>query len=141
MQGVTGSILLRLYQKYRLISIDQVSQVGMHKIGIHELGLGYRQSSATHLDCHPPKHMAIDGGVTPDQAISAHNAGLDGLAGLHGRKQRDHAAKRKIHPLDRLSGLVQDGTRLQLDRSEPRLHALEFVSPKLPQNAVLYDVL
>jgi hypothetical protein len=54
--------------------------------------------------------MSIDGGVTSDQAIGANNASFDLLARLHDREQRDHAAERKIDPLDRLPRLVQDDT-------------------------------
>src|SRR6266550_7314857 len=85
--------------------------------------------------------MSIYGGVTPDQAIGANNASFDLLAGLHDREQRDHAAHWKIDTLDRLPRLVQDGIRPKVHEDEPRLHALEFVSRKLPQNAVLYEVL
>src|SRR5262245_34620611 len=85
--------------------------------------------------------MAIDGGVTPHQAVGPNNASLDGLAGLHNREQRDHAAKRKINPIDGLSGRMHNVTRPKLYRGEPWLHALEFVSRKLPQNAVFYEVL
>ena len=85
--------------------------------------------------------MSIDGGVTAEQAVGAHNASFDGFARLHDRKQRDHAAHWKIDTLDRLPRLVQDGIRPKVHEGEPRLHALEFVSRKLPQNAVLYDVL
>src|SRR6516225_3268958 len=76
-----------------------------------------------------------------DQAIGPNNASFDGLARLHDRKQRDHAAQWKIDALDRLPRLVQHDTRSKVHQAEPRLHALEFVSRKLPQNAVLYDVL
>jgi hypothetical protein len=85
--------------------------------------------------------MSIDGGVTPEQAIGANDASFDLLARLHDRKQRDHAAHWKIDPLDRLPRLVQHDTRSKVHQGEPRLHALEFVSRKLPQNAVLYEVL
>jgi hypothetical protein len=37
--------------------------------------------------------------------------------------------------------LMEYDIRLKLLRHEPRLDAFEFVSRKLPQNAVLYDVL
>src|SRR5207247_3555390 len=36
---------------------------------------------------------------------------------------------------------THNGIRLELHWDEPRLDAFEFVSRKLPQNAVLYDVL
>jgi len=36
---------------------------------------------------------------------------------------------------------LEHGIRPKLDRHEPRLNAFELVSRKLPQNAVLYDVL
>jgi hypothetical protein len=37
--------------------------------------------------------------------------------------------------------LVKHGIRLKLLGNEPRLDAFEFVSRKLPQDTVLYDVL
>jgi hypothetical protein len=49
--------------------------------------LGIVRAVPFNLDCHLPELMSIDGGVTPDQAIGAHNASLDGLAGLHDREQ------------------------------------------------------
>jgi hypothetical protein len=43
---MAGSILLRLHQKYRLISIDWVSQARMRTIGVDKFVLGHGQSSA-----------------------------------------------------------------------------------------------
>jgi hypothetical protein len=77
----------------------------MCEIGLDEFSLGHRQSCAVQLDRQLSKSVSVDRGVTPDQAIGAHNASLDSLAGLHDREQRDHAAQRKIDPLDRLSRL------------------------------------
>src|SRR5262249_49067206 len=96
---------------------------------------------AVQLNCHLPEYMSIDGSIASNQAVGANNASFDLLARLHDRKQRDHAAQRKIDPLDWLPRLVQHDTRSKVHQAEPRLHALEFVSRKLPQNAVLYDVL
>jgi hypothetical protein len=45
-EGMAGSILLRLDQKYRLISIDWVSQARMRTIGVDKFVLGHGQSSA-----------------------------------------------------------------------------------------------
>jgi hypothetical protein len=47
----------------------------------------------------------------PEQAIGANDAGFDGFARLHDRKQRHHAAHWKIDPLDWLPRLVQDDIR------------------------------
>jgi hypothetical protein len=85
--------------------------------------------------------MSIDGGAASDQAIGANNASFDLLAGLHDRKQRDHATERKVDPLERLPRLVQHDIRPKVHRGKVRLNALEFVSRKLPQNAILYEVL
>jgi len=85
--------------------------------------------------------MSIDRGIAPEQAVSADNAGLDGFAGLHDRKQRNHATQRKVDVINRGTLLMEYDIRLKLLRHEPRLDAFEFVSRKLPQNAVLYDVL
>jgi hypothetical protein len=84
--------------------------------------------------------MSIDGGVPSDYAIGAHDASFDGFAGLHDRELRDHPTQRKIHGLDWAALLMEHDVCSKLHRREPRLHALEFVSRKLPKNAVLYDV-
>ncbi len=119
MQRVAGGILLRLRQKYHT---DWPSpSVAVAPIGVHEPRLRQRGGIAAYLHRRLPKVMPIHGGVATDQAVSAHNAGFDGLAGLHDRKQRDHAAQRKIDLLDRGSLLVEHGIRLQPDRTEPRL--------------------
>src|SRR5258705_7266540 len=85
--------------------------------------------------------MPVDGGIAPEQAVSADNAGLDGFAGRHDRQQRDHATQRKVDVINRSALLMEYDIRLQLLWHEPRLNAFEFVSRKLAQNAVLYDVL
>ena len=77
----------------------------------------------------------------PEHTLGPDNAGLNGVAGLHDREQRDHAAQRKVDMIDGGALLVEHGIRTKLRRHEPGLDAFEFVSRKLPQNAVLYDVL
>jgi len=85
--------------------------------------------------------MSIDGGVAPEQALRADNAGFNCFAGLHDRKQRNHATQGKVDAINGGALLVEHDVRAKLHRREPRLHSLEFVGRKLPQNAVLYDVL
>jgi len=79
----------------------------MRKIGIDKFSPWHRQSSTVLLDCHLSKCMSIDGSVPSDQAIGANNTSFDGLAGLHHREQRDHAAQRKIDALHYISRLVE----------------------------------
>jgi len=50
MERVAGCILLRLHQKYRLVSVDQIPKVWMRIIGIYKLCFRHGQSSAIHLD-------------------------------------------------------------------------------------------
>jgi hypothetical protein len=85
--------------------------------------------------------MSVNGGVAPEQALSADNAGFNCLARLHDGKHRDHATQRKVDAMNCSALLLEHGTRPKLHRHEPRLDAFVLVSRKLPQNSVLYDVL
>src|SRR5438874_6664815 len=88
-----------------------------------------------------PERCPLMAASPPEHTLGPDNAGLNGVAGLHDREQRDHAAQRKIDVINLGALLVKHGIRLELHWDEPRLDAFEFVSRKLPQNAVLYDVL
>src|SRR5262245_29580329 len=85
--------------------------------------------------------MSVDGGVASEQALGADDARFNRFAGLHDRQQRDHAAQRKIDQIDLDALLDEQGVRRKLDPRKPRQYALELVIRKLPQDAVLYDVL
>jgi hypothetical protein len=141
MERVASRILPRLYQDYRLKTVDQVSQMRMGMIGIHKPRLGHHESRAAQLDCRLREEMSVDGSVASEHALSADNAGFNCLTRLHDRKQGNHATQRKVDLINRSALLVKYGIRLKLLWDEPRLDAFEFVSRKLPQNAVLYDVL
>jgi hypothetical protein len=80
--------------------------------------------------------VSVDGGVAPEQALSPDNAGFNRLARLHDRKQRNHATQRKVDETTCSALLLEHVIRPKLDRAKPRLDAFEFVSRKLPQNAV-----
>jgi hypothetical protein len=84
--------------------------------------------------------MPVDVGVASEQAVSADNAGFNLLARLHDREQRDHATQRKADVFNCVALLLEHGVRPKLHRREPGLDAFEFVSRKLAQNAVLYEV-
>src|SRR5262245_4070680 len=141
MERVASRVLPRLRQENRLVAVDQVPQVWMCVIGLHKPCLGHRESTASQLDCRLREQMSVDGGVASEHALSADNAGFNRLTRLHDRKQRNHAAQRKIDVINGGALLVKHGIRLELLGNEPRLDAFEFVSRKLPQNTVLYDVL
>jgi hypothetical protein len=55
MERVAGGILLRLNQQRRLIPTDQIPQVRMRIISIHESCLGYLQRLAGQLNCRLPE--------------------------------------------------------------------------------------
>src|SRR5262245_36003875 len=113
----------------------------MGVIGVQQPWLGYHETLAAQLDCRLREQMSVDGGVASEHALSADNAGFNRLTRLHDREQRNHAAQRKIDVINGGALLVKHDIRLELPGDEPRLDAFEFVSRKLPQNAVLYDVL
>ena len=85
--------------------------------------------------------MSIDGSVAPEQALSADNAGFNCFAGLHDRKQRNHATQGKVDAINGGALFVEHDVRAKLHRREPSFDGFEFVNRKLPQNTVLYDVL
>ena len=85
--------------------------------------------------------MSIDGGVASQQALGADIARFHRLAGFHYYQQRNHAAQRKVDLINRGTLLEEHGVRPKLHQRKPRLDVLEFVGRKLPQDAVLYDVL
>src|SRR5436309_15293670 len=84
--------------------------------------------------------MSIDGSVAPEQALSADNAGFNCVAGLHDRRQRNHATQGKVDAINGGALFVEHDVRAKLHRREPSFDGFEFVSRKLPQNTVLYDV-
>jgi hypothetical protein len=55
MEGMAGAILLRPHERYRLLSIDEVSQVRVRKLGVHKSCFGHGEGSAAQLNCHLPR--------------------------------------------------------------------------------------
>jgi hypothetical protein len=85
--------------------------------------------------------MPIDRSVATEQTVGADNARLNRFPGLHDLQQRDHTAQWKVAVADRSALLVEQDVRSERYRFEPGQDVLDFVSRKLAQNPVVYDVL
>src|SRR5438128_592802 len=74
--------------------------------------------------------MSIDGSVAPEQALSADNAGFNCFAGLHDRKQRNHATQGKVDAINGGALFVEHDVRAKLHRREPALDGGPSVLPR-----------
>ena len=126
-RGVAGGGLLGLGQQHCSWRISVVRKSALCSAASCSVATSRIEAVAGDLnDPGVQRHLVDQRGRSADHAVAADHRGLDPLAIGQIDDQRDHAAMRKIDPVDRIAGVKQQVLVHQFERLEMRTKQLEI---------------